>query len=308
MKRVNRRAAVLVMAYIMAGEAAAQTAATIKNPTPDERALDDNAIYALMATGDRVETDRAVFWFDRGGSTVEERNSLAERVNKGIADLEQCLGIHFDPNRFPVPPTGVPAEFAQKIPYFVTDSAGISHLDHFGRPRLFLLLRRLRTNSIPYLHETAHLLLFQTGERHGHFEAWLAEGSASYIEDYVAEHMGGQPGRVFTKGGNIGVDAEALAYLKTENGRSVVSYIGAHGVPPTLQTDRANIAAPFYVLSQSFCKYLFENVGLSKMEKLNAMMWEEPGPTEAKVERLTGKAHDVWRSEWLASIGYSDVK
>jgi len=262
-------------------------------------------MYALLSTGDRVETERAVLWFDRGATTPEQRNGLAERVNKGIADLEQFIGVRFDSSRFPIPPTGLPADFAQKVPYFVTDAAGISHLDHFGHPRLFLLLRRLSTDSIPYLHETVHLLLFQTPSQQGRLESWLAEGTASYIEDYIVEHAGGQRSGLFSKNGNAGVDAEALAYLNTEDGRSIVPFIGAHGEPSALRSDRANIAAPFYVLSQSFCKYLFETIGRSKMLKLNTAMWEEPGTTEEKLEAISGKSSEVWRKEWLQSIGYT---
>jgi hypothetical protein len=139
-------------------------------------------------------------------------------------------------------------------------------------------------------------------------DAWVGEGLAGYIEDEVAERTGGKVGRLFTKGGNRGVDAEALAFLKTPNGKNVLSYIGGHGEPPALSTDRVNVGPAFNVLSQSFCKFLVERVGLPKVIRLHAMMLTEAGPMEAKVERLTGRPADTWRREWLTSIGYSDAK
>ncbi len=188
-------------------------------------AQDDAAAKTLIATGDRVETERAVLWFDRGSMSSEARVAFGSQVNRGIGDLEKFLGITVEPARFGV----------DKIPYFVTSLAGISHADLRGELGVFLKIEWVKDGSAPYVHETAHYLLsarpradFQNA--HPSLLPWLNEGFAGYVEDAVFERFGGRPSRVFTKGGNAGVDGEALAFLRTEAGNGVLPFVGTEGM------------------------------------------------------------------------------
>ena len=252
-----------------------------------------------MQNGDHVEAAHAALWFDKDVIGSDDQKALAQQIDKGIGDLERFLGVKFDPRRLGV----------EKIPHFITGSAGISHVSGWADLGVFLAISRVQTNNAPYLHETTHYLLTahpRNGEPfHSAGEPWLAEGFASYVEDAVVERFGGRASHLFTKGGNAAVDAEALAVLQTENGRAVLPYVGTHGSPPAMVRDRTNVAAPFYLLSQSFCKFLTGHVGVAKMVALSAMD-ESSGDMEERVAAATGKPADAWIKEWLKAIGYKD--
>ena len=74
-------------------------------------------------------------------------------------------------------------------------------------------------------------------------------------------------------------------------------FVGRHGEPPAIQYDRSNVAAPFYVMSQSFVKYLVDKAGMEKVRLLIAA-----GDFEAQMVEATGKSPEQWKTEWLASL------
>jgi hypothetical protein len=126
---------------------------------------------------------------------------------------------------------------------------------------------------------------------------WLGEGFASYVESYVSEHMGGYDGAVFGRGGNRGVDRQARRYLASERGQAVLPYVGGHGSPPDIEWERGRVAAPFYVLSQSFIKYLVEKAGLECLK-----LAHDSSDVPSAIERSTGRALGRWKADWLAAL------
>jgi hypothetical protein len=150
----------------------------------------------------------------------------------------------------------------------------------------------VRSDSAPYLHETVHVLVPAP-----HRSAWLTEGFASFVESYVSENIGGYDAHVFNRTGNRGVDREAARWLTRERGRAVLPYVGARGEPPEMREERRSVAAPFYVLAQSFSKFLVERMGLGSVIRVVSS-----GDPEAALARLSGRTVEAWKADWLRSL------
>ncbi len=123
---------------------------------------------------------------------------------------------------------------------------------------------------------------------------WLSEGFASYMESYIANDFSGYDAHVFTRDGNRSVDAEARQHLKTSYGRNVEPYIGGQGEPNGLARDRERIAPPFYVLSQSFVKFLVSTLGLESVKNMH----RGGNALEKPRRRPIGE----WKAAWLRSL------
>ena len=80
-----------------------------------------------------------------------------------------------------------------------------------------------------------------------------------------------EPLSLFNRSGNRGVDGEAARYLSSPRGTDVLPYVGVPGEPPEMESERRRVAAPFYVLSQSFVKFLIARVGLANARELWAL-------------------------------------
>ena len=259
----------------------------------------------LIAAAYRVETERAVLWFDRGSMSSEARVAFGSQVNRGNRRSGE-IPRHYR--------RAGPFRRLNKIPYFVNKPRWAFRRRFLGRagsiPETRVGERRLCSS---YVHETAHYLLRCKTPR-GLSECppqpttpahRPSQASPATSRTGVFERFGGRPSRVFTKGSNAGVDGEALAFLPTEAGNGVLPFVGTEGMPPNLLTDRVNVAPPFYGLLQSFCKYLTGKIGLDKMKALHAAQWN--GPAQARMESLTGAPAAAWVKRWLVSIGYRDV-
>ena len=155
-----------------------------------------------------------------------------------------------------------------------------------------LMVERVRTDSAPYLHETVHVLVPSPNR-----SVWLREGFASYVESYVSENIGGYDAHVFARTGNRGVDAEAARWLGRDAGRTVLPWVGTPGEPPEMDEERRRVAAPFYVLSQSFSKFLVGRIGLARV--LTLVSSRDP---EAALLRVSGRSAADWKTEWLGVI------
>jgi hypothetical protein len=228
----------------------------------------------LRDTGVRCEMDSAVVFFEQDALTEEQRQAFAALVNKGIEDIRTYLKL--------------PAR-TNKIQYFVSGRVDISH----SRSRvIYLPLERVQNRSAPYLHETLHIL-----EPCRHCETWLSEGFASFVQSYVSEHIGGYDGAIFARDGNKGVDKAAARWLTRDGGKAVVQYVGAVGEPPSMGEDRRGVAAPFYVMSQSFVKFLVERNGIEAMAAaLRADDFEQT------LESATKSTLDEMKKAWMAQI------
>jgi hypothetical protein len=157
---------------------------------------------------------------------------------------------------------------------------------------VLLPAERVKTDSAPYLHETTHVLMPVRSR-----SMWLGEGFSSFIQSYVAEHIGGYDGYVFSYGGNANVDRMARRYLASDGGKAVLPYVGGAGSPEQVWQERRQVAAPFYVLSHSFVKYLVEHAGLEAVKGLL-----RADDVAAELERATRRGVAEWKAEWLASL------
>jgi hypothetical protein len=69
------------------------------------------------------------------------------------------------------------------------------------------------------------------------------------------------------------------------------------GEPPEMVEERRRVAAPFYVMSQSFSKFLVEKLGLARV--LALVSSRDP---EADLRRLSGRAVEDWKADWLRTL------
>jgi hypothetical protein len=238
---------------------------------------------ALAAEWVRVDRPRATLEYEEGALTSQEAARFADLLDKGVADVESYLR--------PAAPDGLREghilyRVGESLPYSMTRGRTVS-----------LMRERVRSDSAPYLHETVHVLVPSPNR-----SVWLSEGFASYVESYVSENIGGYDAHVFAKTGNRGVDAEAARWLTREAGRTVLPWVGTPGEPPEMLEERRRVAAPFYVLSQSFAKFLVGKLGLGRL--ITLVSSREP---EAAFARVSGRTVEDWKAEWLAAIGSGGI-
>lgn len=235
---------------------------------------------------DRVSYDleRVSVHFQTGRMTPPQMEQFARLVDQGVRDVESYLRRDAG---------GVRLETA-RLSVYVSDRVRISRSWH---NRVALPMRRVQTHSAPYLHEVAHALV-----RGRNRETWLNEGFASYVECWIAENVGGYAAGVFSRAGNPGIDRDARRYLGTRDGQNALVFIGRPGTPQRFFEDRRRVAPPFYVLAQSFFKYLAENAGLPSAVRL----LDEDRAAPA-LERETGRSLEAWKADWLAHVARSDL-
>lgn len=224
----------------------------------------------------RCETERTVIDFDPEGLEAAEREAFALLADRGVSDLERLLFKDSGPR--------------DRVRFVVSAKIDISRT--FGRTVL-LPLHRVKWRNAPYLHESVHALLPSP-----HHSTWLTEGLACYLESWVAEHVGGYDAHIFTRAGDRRIHDAARGYLKSTLGRDVLPWVGVPGEPPNLFEERETVARPFYVLAQSFTKYLVERLGLAAVVALASGR----DPEEA-LARLTRRDAGAWREEWLSASG-----
>jgi hypothetical protein len=225
----------------------------------------------------REETERAVVEYDSSEMSAEEARAFARLADQGIADIESLVSADLPPW----------ARRTRRIRFIVDARVDVSRT--YGGTVL-LPLERVRSRSVPYLHETAHALLPTRSDA-----VWLTEGLASYLESWVSENRGGYDAHIFTRAGNEGIHAAACRYLATEAGRAVLPWVGGRGQPPGLDEDRERVARPFYVLSQSLTRYLVDAKGLDVVVRL--MVWGDDD-----VAGVTGRSREQWKNDWLATV------
>jgi hypothetical protein len=236
------------------------------------------ALGTASADWVRLDTPRATLYYEESALSRAQAERFSSLLDRGIGDIESYLG--------PAAPRAlregrIVYHVGQDVPFSVTRGRNVS-----------LMAERVRSDSAPYLHETVHALVPAP-----HRSVWLSEGFASYVESYVSENIGGYDAHVFSKAGNRGVDAEAARWLARERGQAVLPFIGAPGEPPEMREERRRVAAPFYVLAQSFSKFLVQRMGLGPV--MEAVSSRDP---EAALQRASGRAVEEWKAEWLRAL------
>lgn len=222
-----------------------------------------------------VETDRLTVSYSPKDLEPNAAIAFLTLADEGLTHIESALKLQYS---------------GEKIQFRVSRRMRISNA--YGS-RINLPLTRVQQYSAPYLHETTHVLM-QQFSRGYQPPTWLNEGFASYMESYIADEFGGYDAHVFTRDGNRSVDAEAREHLKSTYGRQAEPYIGRSGEPPGLARDRERIAPPFYVLSQSFVKFLVSKLGLESVKNMHR------GGDHLEKPQL--RLIDEWKVEWLRSL------
>jgi hypothetical protein len=226
---------------------------------------------------EEVTTGRALLVYARGDLDADEARAFARLLDQGVTDVESVVSSGLPPGTAEPP----------RVRFVVTPRVGISRA---FRSTVLLPLGRVRARSAPYLHEITHVLVPSRSDC-----TWLTEGLASYIESRVAETLGGYDAHVFTRGGNAGIDAAARRRLRGPRAADLLAYVGGSGQPPDLDADRSGVARPFYVLSQSFVKFLADRAGVDAVVAAAA----SADPPRVLAAR-TGRPVEAWKAEWLA--------
>lgn len=229
----------------------------------------------LMRNGVAVNTGHASLWFDSGALGPNQMDRFSKLVNRGIVYIEAYLGGSHRGSR--------------KIQYFISYRVEISHA--MGTS-IFLPIDKVRDQTAPYLHETTHVVTTCDD-----CPMWFSEGLASYVQSYVSEHAGGYDGGVFSRNGNRGINQDARRWLASESGQAVAPYIGVPGEPPAINYDRSSVAAPFYVMAQSFVRFIVSRAGIEKVRRVSGA-----DDFDAAMLSTTGKSPAQWKEEWLAEL------
>ena len=240
---------------------------------------DRDLMQELRADGVRYDRTGASVYFEKDTMTPQEMDAFSNLVDQGIKDIEGLLKIPDERRR----------EQAGKIFFFVSSKIDI------GRSRfrtVMLPLWRVQNEVAPYLHETAHIVA-----RCESCPMWFSEGFASWVQSHVSETIGGYDAKVFARRGNRGVDADAVRYLNTAQGQSVLPFVLEGGEPPDIVAERRAVGAPFYVLSQSLVKYLVEHAGVEKVMGLSAS-----SDFDAELARVMEKTPEEVKRDWLGAI------
>lgn len=231
----------------------------------------------LRSEGIRFSRPSVTVWFENTRLTRHEMSEFAGLASKGVTDIQHYL-------------RGVPAARPHlPVQIFVSSYTTISHTVQQG---VFLPIERVKNKDAPYLHELTHV--FAPCD---HCPLWFSEGFASFVQSYISEHYGGYDGAVFARCGNQGIDKESARWKATPEGAAVMPFLGRFSEPPTVTEDRLNVAAPFYVMSQSLVKFLIENIGRTKVLKL--LTATDFNVTLASV---SGQSMAQWKRQWLAEI------
>jgi len=235
------------------------------------------AVTAQETSGDRIRyaLPRATVFFSAGSFSEAEMARFARLADRGVIDIDTLLN-HRRPESAPGPP----------ITFMVRDRLSISRS---FRRTILLPADRVRRDAAPYLHETTHILVPMAQEC-----LWLSEGFASYVQSYVAEHIGGYDGYVFSWGGNRNIERLARRTLDSDLGRAALPFIGSFDEPKDLFQKRREVAEPLYVLAHSMVKFMIDRSSLDSVKTLV----QSPDITGTS-ERITGRTIDRWKADWL---------
>jgi hypothetical protein len=261
-------------------------------------------VRTAPTAANRIETDHVLVYIDKGLLTTGAERKFAQAIDRMFVATSRYLQREFDPT---FRKTAKPA-------YYLTNRAGISHAES---TRIFLNARRVIPSPAIVIHESVHLLLMKnpaaprnrtdlTPEEDERLTAssgvWLVEGFAGYVSHELAPRLNMKADHLFVKGDRTTVAKEARQWIRDPRGARVLPFVGSRGLPEGFFADRANVAAPFYVLGQSFVNHLVQHAGLATITRLYEEHFDGTQPIADDVKRITGKDLVRWRQEWLEAI------
>ena len=211
-----------------------------------------------------ARTRSAVIHFEPDYLSVRQMIESAERIERGVREVETYLGPEFMKRDL----------LRQPLAYFVRDGDFISNA-RGGK----ITLAYLRGGAAPYVHETVHLLAsYNLSQR------WLAEGLAVFLND----ELGGYP--AFP---NYGDDLDGLSGKMLENPSLTEVLSFDNGYTRGSRVGREKRRA-FYVLSGSLVQYIEHRYGRRKLLTLY-----QSGDCRA----ILGVSFEQLRSDWLGYLG-----
>lgn len=233
---------------------------------------DLDTIRRIQQNADTYVSDRSILWVEKGYLSKAKAKRLHIKIDKSILEVEDFIGIQFDNDAYQT----------DKIEYFIHSKREPSHTITAYQPRKYMhpviFLSFTSEKRAPYVHETIHIIAWDW------YSLWLKEGLAIFLND----KLGGYPSFP-----NFGKSIDKLAKSNLHFS-SVLAKIGQNGVPRfSNQTERR----VFYILSGSFVKFIYENIGIEKLMKI----YHEENTSNA-VKEVTGKELDTWKKEWIDSL------
>ena len=233
---------------------------------------DLETIKSIKQNADTYVSDRSILWIEKGYLSKAKVKRLHKKIDNSIREIENFIGIKFD----------IDAYKTDKIEYFIHSKREPSHTitgyypQKYMHPVIFLSFASEK--KAPFVHETVHIIAWDW------HTLWLKEGLAIFLND----KLGGDPSFP-----NFGKDLDELAESNLHFS-SIMAKIGQDGITEfSNQTERRI----FYILSGSFVKFIYENIGIEKLMKI----YKEKDTSNA-VKELTGKELDIWKKEWIDSI------
>ena len=194
------------------------------------------------------------------------------------------------------------------LPTYVVPDAFIAYAG--PGPAVYVPLSRVDSNAAPFLHETAHAILWperpaarfiaDTAERRRAREAfptWMNEGLPEYIAKTIGPPLHLPDHDTMLSGGLGGVDRSCASYVSAPDTVRFFRWIGSTQAPPQLMQDRVGVARPFYVCSFSFTKFLVARFGIRPVV---ALFYSDH--VVADLEGMSGLRDDTLRARWLAEI------
>jgi len=186
-----------------------------------------------------IDGKNANFFIETGYLNNDEIDSIINRVEQGIVDLQQYFGESF--LRYNTS--------QRKLHVYIQSGEGPSHM-RAGAIFLFYV----KDHKCPYIHETVHALLGQNQIK------WLEDGIAVFLNDYFHSDPS------FPNFG-VNLDRFSLKVINSENSyllsldNSYFSFVSG------MSDKRVFERRAVYILSGSFIKYLIEKYGKDRFLK-----------------------------------------
>ena len=253
-------------------------------------AQDAGRVKRLMNEGARIEGKHVTVWFPPALSGPEAE-SLASRLDAGVAELRRLIGTH-----------DWQAIGTQRATFYLVDEPRFTSYARSGA--IFVSVASMKAGRVAFLGGAVLELLRPKsgGPPTDSDPVWLTRG----VQEYLAQAVGPQVGLNEPDFLGVGPSAEAdqrCASLATSaEGKLMLSYVGVSRRPAELMGPEASkYQPPFLSCSLSFVKFLIDQVGVEGVVSLFGAI--PANNVDAAVERLMKRPLATLRDEWRRRIG-----